>query len=142
MDIRTEAFKAEHIIAIADRVIEPTYTPEERIELAKNNVAVSVALTAFIGDEIIGCGGIRMDSKMMWIMLSDKIKKHKKSVFWATKKLFEILTDDLELDRVKAQVAVGFAEGHRLVKHLGFEALGTQETEGFDDYERLLAWQN
>lgn len=163
MNIYTEPFKAEHMKAIADNIIEQTFTPEEWRAIADYNEATSNALTAFLDGEIMACGGVRITKNYikekrwkrdnrpdkvieksvvakdntMWVVLDKKVLKHKRAMFFSAKVFIKILTPDIKV--LKCQVAAGYKQGRRFVEHLGFKAMGTQNILGFDDYERVAA---
>ena len=135
MNIRTEPFKAEHMKAISDSIIEQTFTAEEWCQWAEYNEATSTALTAFVGDKIMACGGLRLETNTMWVVIDKCAAQHKKEMLYAAKVFIKICSESADVDKINCQVCVGFEEGHRFVKHLGFEPLGTQDYVGFEDYE-------
>ena len=134
MNIRTEEFKAQHMIDISESIVEQTFTPEQWREWAKYNEATSVALTAFVDDKIMACGGLRLETNTMWVVLDKRAIRHKKELVYAARTFIKILTQDIDTDEIKCQVCAGFDEGHRFVQHLGFKETGDQQYVGFDDY--------
>ncbi len=164
MNVRTEVFKAEHMIAISDSIIEKTFTPDEWRMWAEYNNNHGIALTAFVDDKIMACGGLKTSKTYtqtkrwkrknrpdkivnrivygadctMWVVIHESAANHKREMFYAAKVFIELLTEDIKTDTIKCQVCVGFDAGHRFVQHLGFKSLDTQDTLGFDDYELTL----
>jgi hypothetical protein len=126
------------MIHISDRIVEQTFTPEQWRQWAAYNEATSTALTAFVGDKLMACAGLRLHDNTMWVVINKCAAKHKRELLYAARVFIEILTENIESDFIKCQVCAGFDEGHRFVKHLGFKPTGGQEVLGFDDYKLKL----
>lgn len=135
MNIRTEEFKAGHIEALDP--IEQIHTPEEWRQVAEYNEKTSIGLTAFVGDKIMACGGIRLHDYCMWVVIDKSAVNHKKEMFYAGQTFIKILTEQLETDTINCHITPSFTEGVRFVSHLGFEPTGRQN-KGFDIYELKL----
>jgi len=86
------------------------------------------AYTAYIGDTIIGIGGLNLlwpTVGEVWIVGSPHIPKARFSYMRATKFYLKYFKEKYKLKRVQAQVVEGYDMLTRFVESLGFEYEGT-----------------
>lgn len=112
-------FEAVHLEMIrpqgAQLSMLPYYTPEYAKALEQTQ-----AYSLVEGGEVLACAGVVelwRGRAMMWSLLSRDIGGRILKVHRATKRML----DAVPYDRIEIEVAVGFEQGHRWARMLGFE---------------------
>jgi len=112
-------FKAEHLEAMALQDAQSYLTAWVSPAMAKT-LEDHNSYTGVEGGKVICCGGVIplwVGRSMMWSYLSKDAGKHIISIHNETRRFL----DDCYVQRMEATVDVGFAQGHRWMRMLGFK---------------------
>ena len=142
--MRIEPFKPEHAMILSVRDTEKDMKQNKDFAKWAEVNATGTSYSAFHGDTLIGCGGIRTLWDGVgegWVLFSTEVVNHKVSIRRYVNKYFKKIIEENNLHRVQAHVNCEWGLALRFADSLGFEVEGRMvkfNPDGTDSY--LFAW--
>ncbi len=140
--IEIRPFKPEHALILPVRDIEQGMkNNEDFAKWAQDNNTPGTSYSAFVGDTLLGCGGIQILWKGVgegWVLFSSEVTNHKIAIYRIVKKLLEKMIKENNLYRVQAHVRCDFGAALNFVEQLGFTVEGRMRQFNPDKADSFL----